>query len=803
MPIQIAQDLRYAFRLLLKTPAFSGVAVLTLALGIGANTAIFSVVYALLIAPLPYPQPDRLVMVWQDMRAQGGPEREWGTPGNYFDWARDTDTFAGLAAMTGWGPALTGTSEPESLSGEQVTHTYFNVLGVRPALGRTFTPQEDVPNAPRVVVLSHGLWQRRFATDPTIIGRMITLGGQPHEVIGIMPAGFRPAVLQTAELWRPLRLNAGNPSRGAVVLRIIGRLAPAITFTQAQASTRALATRLEQAYPNWNTKVGIHVNTLHDQAVGSFRTGLLVLMGAVAFVLLIACVNIANLLLARASSRAREVAVRLTLGASRSRVIRQLLTESLLLAFVGGIAGVLVASWGVDALLAIDPAAATATHEIGVNLPALGFTAAVTLLTGLLFGIMPAFQVSGREFTRALKDGGRSSAGAGGRRLRRGLIVCETAVALVLLVGGGLLMRTLVRLQAVDLGFTPDGIVAGFVLPPQPKYPTGEHRIAFYDRVLERVAAVPGVERAALTSVVPLTGDSDMSFLIEGRPAAQGADQDPVTWYRIISREYFETIGIPIRRGRNIEPRERTPAVLINEALARKYWPGEDPLGRRVRFSSRDDAPWFTIVGVAGDVKRRGARDGVDGEMYLPYWHFTEAGINVVAKSAITGESLFEPLRQAVREVDPDMPVAGLTTMSQLVGESIQQPRFIAGVVGAFATVALLLAAAGIYGVMSYGVAQRLPEIGIRVALGATRHDVLTLIMGDGLRLTALGIAIGTAGALVVTRSMNTLLFGVGWADPLTLAATTILVLIVAAVASLVPARRATRADPMTALRAE
>ncbi|HXW08415.1 MAG TPA: ABC transporter permease [Vicinamibacterales bacterium] len=800
----MSQDLRYALRLLVHSPGFFLVAILTLALGIGANTAIFSVVHALLLRPLPYPEADRLVMVWQDLSEGGGRSDEWATPGNYFDWRNARDLFAGVTAVQGWQPTLTGLGSPEPLTGEQVTSDYFDVLRIQPAIGRGFRSDDMVPKAPRVAVLSHALWQRRFGGNPAVLGTTVMLGGEPHEIVGVMAAGFRPAVIAVSELWRPRQLDAANPARGAVILRVVARLQDGLPYGQAQSAATLLARQLEQAHPDFNAGIGIRVVPLQDQVVGGYRLALLVLLGAVAFVLLIACVNIANLLLARASARNREMAVRLALGASRPRVIRQLLTESVLLAAVGGAVGLLVGAWGIAGLTAIAPAGAPRVNEIGLDWTVLAFSAALTLITGIAFGLIPAVQASRPRAVSSLRDGTRSDAGASGRRARRTLIVVEVGLALVLLVGSGLLMRTLVRLQGVELGFEPAGVLVGAVLPPQVKYPTGAARIAFYDRVLERVSALPGVEKAAISSVVPLGGgDNDMDVHVEGRPVPRTPVEATTTWYRLVSAGYFDAMGIGLRSGRGIAPREAEPVVVVGETAARRYWPGEDPLGRRVRFGTSPDAPWFTVVGVADDVRMAGAREGTRVEMYLPYWHFPEAGTNVVLKTGGDPIRLAEAVRQAVREIDPDMPVSGITPMDALVARSIAQSRFIALLSAAFAGLALSLSAIGIYGVTSYTVALRTGEIGVRMALGADRGDVFRLVVGEGLKLAALGSLIGLGAALALSRSMATLLFGIAPYDPVTFAATTAVLLAVALLAGALPAGRATRVDPAVALRAE
>jgi putative ABC transport system permease protein len=813
------QDIRYALRLFSKSSGFVAVAVITLALGIGANTAIFSVVNALLIRPLPYPDADRLIMVWQDMTVRGGPPKEYATPGNFVDWKTQGTLFDGVTAMTGWQPTLSGNGEPEPLLGEQVSHEYFAVLGVQPAIGRTFTPQEDVPGAPRVVILSHALWERRFGSDRGIVGRSVVLGGEPHEVIGVLPAGFRPGVLPTAQVWRPRRLDLAKPARGLVILRVVARLKSGVTPEQAASSAAVLARQLEQAHPDSNKNVGIRIDTLQNEVIGDVRLGLLVLLGAVAFVLLIACVNVANLLLARAAGRGREIAVRMTLGAARARVIRQLLTESVFLASIGGVVGLLLGVWGVAALVAIAPEGAPRLDEINLDARVLLFTVLTTIATGIVFGLAPALQASRSDFMPALKEGARGTAGRSGQRARRSLIVGEVSVALVLLVAGGLLMRTFLRLQSADLGFDPSNVLVGSVAPPplatsgtpqlspaQRRQAVREHQIAFYDQLLERVSALPGIKIAALSSNVPLGGDNDMDVYLEGRPVPRDSSESLVTWYRYVSADYLKAMTIPLRQGRHFVAREPMPAVIVNETAAQRLWPDDRAIGKRVRFSTQPDAPWFTVIGIAGDVRFRGARGTPRIEMYLPYWQFPEAGITIVLKTAGTPTMLAGGMRQAVRDVDSSTAVAGIASMSEIVHDSIAQPRFFAVLVAIFATLAMALAAIGIYGVMSYAVTQRTSEIGVRMALGAGRSDVFRLVVGDGLQLAAAGVALGVCGALVIFwwgRSLHTLLFEVRPADPLTFAATAGLLMMVAAAACFVPAWRATRVEPIVALRAE
>jgi putative ABC transport system permease protein len=797
----IVQDIRYAARVMWRARGVTAIAVATLALGIGANTAIFSVVNALLLQPLPYADPDRLVMVWQDLRPRGGPATEWPGPSQQFDWKADTEVFENLTSVRGWNASLGGGDAlPEAFTGEQATYEYFDVLGARPLLGRTFQQADDIPNAPRVVVLSHDLWTRRFGGDASAVGRSITINGESHQIIGVMPQTFTSVYVTDAKLWRPLRMNPANPSRNSAVNHAIGRLRTGVSIEQARANLALLAQRLEREHPDSDLKKGINPVPLQEQKVGSIRPALFVLQGAVAFVLLIACVNIANLLLSRASGRVREMAVRRALGADRMRIVRQLLTESVLLSIVGGALGVLIGVWGVTILKSIAPDGTPRIAEVGIDRAVLLFAALLSVVTGLVFGLVPAVHAAHDRFAAALKQGGRGQMGDGGGRARRALIIAELALALMLLVGGGLLLRTFMALQHADLGFNPDHVVAGFILPPPAAYKTDAQRLAFYDAVLARTAALPGVKQAALSSVIPLAGDSDTDFQIEGRPAATRSTDALITWYRSVSANYFAAMEIPLRRGRLIAERETEPTVVINETAAKRFWPGEDPLGRRIRFGS---TPWFTIVGIVADVQVRGARGSNEVETYMGYWQNPEAGTNVVLKTATDPSALVEPLRRAVKDIDPGIAVSGIATLDRMIADVNGPSRFNATLVAIFAVLALVLAAVGIYGVMSYAVAQRTPEIGVRLALGAAERQIFVLVVGESLRLAGIGLILGLAGALVLGRVLRQMLFGVGGTDVATFAATAALLVLVALLASYLPARRAMRVDPMEALRVE
>ena len=800
----LLRDVRYGLRSLLKRPGFTLVALVTLALGIGANTAIFSVVNGVLWRPLPYPNPRQLVMVWENHQARGGPAREWLSPADFDDWRSQNRVFSNLSAMNDWAPTLTGRDEPEPLVGAAVSYDMFALLGAEPMKGRSFLPEEDQPGAPNVVMLSYELWQQRFGSDQNIVGKSISLNEESYTVIGVMPALKFPVIGNT-QLWRTLRPTL-NPScqRGCLVLRAIGRLKPDASFSQAQADIGTIASRLASQYPDSNSKVGATLVPLHEQLVGTIKRPLLLLLGAVVFVLLIACANVANLMLARAATREREIAVRSALGASRGRVIRQLLTESTLLACGGGTLGLLLAFWLVRVMISLNPQGTTRFDEISIDARVLGFTFLVAVLTGLIFGLAPALRSSKLDLSNSLKDASKGAgAGSRGGRLRSALVIAEMALALILLIGSGLLIKSFVLLQRVDPGFNPDHLITLRVFLNKTHYPAMPQVVNFYSQLLDRIKTMPGVQTVGAISTLPLSGNnSDTDFLIQGRPEPP-PNQEPAAWFNIVTPDYFRTMEMRLVKGRVFDDRdnEKAPlAVIISETMARRYWPNEDPLGQRI---GRGPDRWREIVGVVRDVKHFGLDADTPPTMYFPARQVPARAMNLVVRTAGDPLSLTAALRAPVWAGDRNLAIANLTTMKDLVSSSITQQRFILVLLGCFAALALLLSAIGIYGVMSYAVAQRTHEIGVRIAVGARTEDVLKLVVRSGLKLILIGLGIGLLLAYALTRLMSSLLFGVTPTDPITFAIVSIGLVIVALVACYVPARRATRIDPLVALRYE
>ena len=792
------QDIRFGARGLLNRPGFTLIAVITLALGVGANSVIFSFFNGILLRPLPFQQPARLVLLDEIATNRGGASLGVSWP-NYLDWRAQNQVFSDLGGYQDITFTLTGVGDAEELPGVMASDRLFELLGVAPQLGRTFTPEENQPAHHRVVIISHGLWQRRFGGDPKILGRTITLVNFAWVVVGVMPPGFKfPA---SAEFWIPLAHNTRSFPRSIHGMGAIARLKPGVTREQAQSEMRLIARRLAEQYPASNEGLDVSVKGLRDHLVKDYRRGLWILLGAVGSVLLIACANVANLLLARATARQKEMAVRAALGAGRFRIIRQMLCESLLLGALGGVAGMALAWLGLDLLLAALPAELPFWMKFTVDGRVFAFTLAVTSLTSLIFGAAPAWQAARIDLIKALKEGGRSEAGGNRHRLRRLLVVAQVALALILLAGAGLMMRSFLRLQQVRLGFNPDN-----VLTLRVNTPGGDHTL-FFHQVVERVSALPGMEVAGAVIPLPLSGiDESWDYIltVEGKPALPFDQATRINLARI-TPNYFRTMYIPLLAGRAFADTDTADAPLvaiIDERLAREYWPNENPLGKRIRFGPPDgNAPWNTIVGVVGTVQHERLDAATRKLAYVPNLQNPAGFQTLVMRSHLPRESLIAAVKNIVREMNPNMPITHVATMREVIAESVWQPRLYAILFAVFAVVALTLAAVGIYGVMSYAITARTNEIGIRMALGAERSHVLKLVVGQGMVLALGGVGFGLAGALLLTRLMKTLLFGVSATDPLTFGGVSLVLFSVALLACYLPARKAAQVDPLVALR--
>jgi putative ABC transport system permease protein len=801
-------DLRYALRMQRKNPGFTIIAVVALALGIGANTAIFSVVNTILLQPLPYKDPEQLVMVWEENAKQGYPT-DTPTAANYIDWRDQNQLFEGMAAIDVASFNLTGSGEPERLDGRRVSATLFPLLGVDPQFGRVFTAAEDQPGAGHVVLLSYGLWQRRFGGDAGIVGKTLTLNGASYTVVGVMPPRFQFPTADD-EVWVPIAFTQEEAAnRDSHYLTVLGRLKPGITFAQAQAEMSTIAARLQQQYPQTNTDLGAVITPLHERIVGDIKPALLILLGAVGLVLLIACTNVANLLLARAAVRQKEIAVRVALGARRGRLIRQFLTESVLLSTLGGLVGLAIAYAGLIVLKVFIPENISQARAISIDYKVLGFTLLVSLATGLIFGLAPAIQSVRFNQSETLKEGGRDAAtGGSGKRLRGLLVIAEVAISLVLLIGAGLLINSFLRLRNVDPGFRAENLLTMKIVLPEPKYEKRVTRSAFYTDLVQRVQSLPGVRSAAVTTNLPLyrQGNS-ISVSIEGRPEPPPG-QELIVVTRMISPGYFDTMSIPLLKGRQLtdQDTDKSPnATVVSETMARRFWPGEEAVGKRIAVGrARSPEDWINVIGVVKDVRQMELTAEPAPQMYLSYrqYGFFDAQ-DLVVKTDVDPASMASTVRKAVWEIDKDQPVSNIRTMETILADSIARQRFSMLLLAIFAAVALVLAAVGIYGVMSYSVAQRTHEIGIRMALGAQTSTVLKLAVGYGFKLVVIGIAIGLIAALALTRVMSTLLFGVTATDPMTFTIISLLLIAVAAIASYIPARRATRVNPIIALRYE
>ena len=807
----LLKDIRYGVRGLLKRPGFTVIALVTLALGIGANTAIFSVVNAVLLRPLQFRDPEQLVVVWEEASFAGFPTNT-PAPANYVDWKNQNQSFADMAAAAETSFNLTGDGEPERIQANSVNANFFQLFGVQPLLGRGFLPEEDRPGGSKVAVLSYSLWQSRYGGERGVINREILLNGEKHTVVGVMPAGFH-FLENDVRLWVPLALDQEElANRGGHYLQVVARLKPGVVLSQAQADMNAVMRRIATDNPGetFDGKLGAVVMPLRDQLVGNSRGSLTVLLVAVAFVLLIACANVAGLLLARAVARRREIALRMALGADRVRVIRQLLTESLLLATVAGVLGSVLAYASFTFLQGLIPEQMALSASLNLDVRILVFTLAISILTGIVFGLVPALQAAKFDLNDALKQSSTRATASG--KLRSTLIVFEVALSIVLLVGAGLLIQTLFQLFRQYSILEPEKVLTMRTILPREKYKEPQVRDNFYQQVLQRVAHLPGVASAGYSTSVPLSWKGGTSgFYPEGIKAPiPGMAYDAN--HRQVSADYLKTMNIPLRQGRYFDARDNAqsmPVAIINETMARQYWPGENALGRRFKIGDPEDpeVPWTQIVGIVADVRQMGIDEPVKAEMYLPYQQINHNIWFIPRDLAIrtTGDTsnLVGAVRQIIREVDPDQPISNVATMQELLGTEAAQRRMGMIMLVGFALLALLLASLGIYGVLAYFVTQHTNEIGVRQALGATPRDILFLVLKKGMGLTLIGAAIGLVSAFALTRLMSSLLFGVKASDPLTFVAVPLLLAFVALLACYIPARRATKVDPLVALRYE
>jgi putative ABC transport system permease protein len=808
--------LRYAFRTLAKSRGFTVVAILTLALGIGANSAIFSVVNAVLLRQLPYADPDRLVLLWGSDQADSDRRNQISFT-DMDDWRRQNHVFEGVAAYEHWDASMAGDFAPERVPGMQVSDGYFSLMRGTPLLGRVLLPEDQIDGKDYVVVLGYDLWQRKFGGDPKVVGRTVDISGRPYTIVGVMPASFHPLpaslVGKHAELYRPVAEKHDENERASRHLRAIARLKPGVTTAQAQAEIGLLARRQAAQHPESDKGRGVHVVTLRDDLVRNLRQALLVLQGAVCFVLLIACANMANLLLARSAGRRKELAIRSALGAGRLDLARQALTESMLLALAGGTCGLCLASWGTDLLQKLGTKVIPELAGIQLDGRVLVFTLAISLATGVLFGLVPALQ-SAPDAIEGLKAGGRSSSGGSGggaanRGVRRALVISQMAFALVLLAGAGLLVRSFARLQGVQPGFEPRNVLTGNLALPEVRYPTEPKQVAFYRTAIERIQQLPGVRYAAAVNVLPESTNFDTTGTqMEGHNVPPG--EEPYLDRYIVTPEYFRALSIPLVRGRLFTEQDNAQApqvALINETAARMYWQGQDPLGKRFRVGGFDvtmeKAPWRTIVGIVRDVYQYGLDAQRSAQLYFPHAQFPARYMTLVVKCASDPAQLAAAVRARVRSVDKDQPLYDMATMEEVMAEGTAGRRFSLVLLAIFSCIALSLAAVGIYGVISYSVTQRTQELGTRMALGAQRRDILRLVLGQGMAMILAGAGAGAVAALLLTRFLASLLFGVSATDALAFGAAIAVLIAVALAACYLPARRAARADPMAALRWE
>ena len=797
----LIQDIRYGIRTLLKNRAFTAVAVVALALGIGANTAIFSVVNAVLLQPLAFEQPDQLVLVWEKRMSLGRVRNVASAP-DFVDWRAQNQVFEDMAAFMGQGFNVGAATEPERVQGVSVTPSLFSILRARPLMGRALEQNEDKPESAPVAIIGKGLWQRTFGSDPDIVGKQIKLNDRDYTVVGVMKEDFGFPNRRT-EIWIPLKFSENDLSaRGSHGYQVLARLKPGISVAQAQTEMESIASQLEQQY-QVNTGHSVNVFSLYEEVVGSARPALLVLLGAVAFVLLIACANVANLLFARSAARQKEIAIRTALGAGRLRIVRQLLTESVLLSIAGGIIGVLLAVWGLNILLSLGEGSIPRVKEIELDGWVLGFSLVVSVVTGLIFGLLPALQASKPDLNEALKEGSRgASGGIRSNRTRSVFVIAEVAICLVLLIGAGLMIKSFSRLTNINPGFNPENVLTVNVALSGGRYRDAAAVTAFYKQTLERLGALPGVKSAAMVTALPMAGNfGSRYFGIEGRPPqppGQGFNANT----NLTTPGYFATMQIPLLEGREFEDRDArgaTDVVVINQEAVRRYWPDESPLGQRITFDNRAR----TVIGVVGDVKQSGLDVDVRPEMFSPYYQVAVPFGTFLVRTESDPATMTSAVRSAMQEIDRDLPLYGIKTANDVIAESVAPRRFNMLLLGIFGGLALALASVGLYGVISYSVSQRTREIGIRVALGASHKSVLGLVVGQGLVLSTIGVVIGVAASFFLTKFLATLLFGVSATDPMIFAAISVLLIGVSTTASLIPARRAMKVDPMVALRYE
>ena len=801
----LAQDFRYAARLLLRAPGFAFIAIAALALGIGANTAIFSVVDTLLIRPLPYRDADRLAVVWE-FNVPRDRKTNVVSPGNFIHWRELNQSFEDLAAVSmTFRTTLTGAGDATELPVQYISGTLFSILGVRPAIGRDFTPQEDAPGV-QAVAISDRLWRQRFSADPSIVNKTITLDGRPNLVVGVMAPGFF-VLDKSVDVWSTIGLPpAARTPRGRWIC-VVGRVKNGVTMAQAQDDMTRVHAELARRFPDFNTGWTANVVPVREQLTGAVKPALWVMLGAVGFVLLIACANVGNLVLARATARQRELAVRAALGAGRGRLIRQLLAESVLLSCCGAAAGLFLAWWALIALrtTVAERLAIARLDQVAIDGKVLLFTLGVALVSALIFGIVPALTSAGPKLTDALKDGGRAGSASRGARVRSTFVVLETALALVLLVGAGLLLRSFVTLLRVDPGFDPAHTMTVKVSIPQAKYPDAPKQQAFFDQLFQKVDALPGVTAAGGISFLPMNGlGAATNFTIVGQPAPPRG-QDLVTDVRVVTHDYFKAIGIPLLRGRSFDSRDAGTGVrrvIVNQTMVTKYFKGEDPIGKSIVVGWNDQGP-DEIVGVVGDVRNQDLETEARATIYWPPSRFTYPFMTVAIRTSGDPRNVVSTAVAALHDLDPNVAAADVKTMEEIVGDSVAQRRITMLLLSVFAGLALVLAAVGIYGVIGYSVTQRTEEIGIRMALGARRTSVLGMILRQAMSLAGLGIAAGAVGAWLLTRLMQKLLFGVAPSDPVTFGGVALLLALVAALAAIVPGLRATRVDPAIALRSE